>query len=612
MAPAVDLWPAETAREAEEDVFESFLSPKRKGEKAPADWREWLTTLFPAYFDSELAQRHLDFWKWVLAIKLGEPSHPLIAIWPRGGGKSTSAEGAAVAVGVRGRRRYCLYVRETQEMADKSVGNIAAMLESAAIERFYPEHARPAIGKFGHSKGWRRERLRTAGGYTIDALGLDTAARGLKVEDQRPDFMVFDDIDGKHDTLATTKRKEETITHSILPAMDTTSGTVLGIQNLIIPNGLFTQLADGRAEFLSDRHISGPFVAVAGLQWEWRQNPKTGLRTPVITGGKATWSGQSLVDCQHLMTSIGPTAFMKECQHRVKGKVAGVALKYDDAQHGVDLSDEKAADLCAMGRVFGGIDFGAWRFGFVLFAVDRHGIPHRIDEVFSQNESLTARARKIHETCERYGVTRMIIWGDAANPQDIMEINLAFRRGWDIEAEDRAGNPIIERVSSALRVVKVGNENKLRKAGLTRINDALDRNAIRFRRGVAATEKWFLAMAADSEGTEQVGSRLMWEIDNWAFPVPKPGELQEQDPIDESADGADMIAAMRYALMSWWSKAKVPKDYPIIPDDRSKPFDYKGRRFREHPHALDEITGEGAMAGRRSPRPFVPRPRSSR
>jgi hypothetical protein len=37
---------------------------------------------------------------------------------------------------------------------------------------------------------------------------------------------------------------------------------------------------------------------------------------------------------------------------------------------------------------------------------------------------------------------------------------------------------------------------------------------------------------------------------HWGYPVPKEGEAQEQDPDDNTADGADLIAADRYAIMS--------------------------------------------------------------
>jgi hypothetical protein len=581
------------------DMFLKCLNPLRRSERPPKEWREWLTTMFPAHFYHPLGKRHLDFWQWVLDIKATDSPKPFVGVWPRGSGKSTSAEVAAVALAVRGRRKYALYIRETQDQADKSVENIAALLESATVHRFYPEHAERKVGKHGNSRGWRRSRLRTAGGFTIDALGLDVASRGLKVEEQRPDLLIFDDIDGKQDSPATTAKKRSTITHSILPA-GSSNVAVLGIQNLIIAGGIFTELADGSADYLVERIVSGPFPAVEGLQYEWKRDETSGTRRAVITAGHATWEGQSLETCQRQIDTFGLSAFLKECQHKVKEKAEGVALRFDPSRHLIDMTDADAMDFIANGRAFGGIDFGAWRFAFVLRAIDSHRRVVRIDEYFSQKESLETRAKTIHEMCQFYGIKGMIpIWGDAANPQDILEINLAFRRGW-LEGG--------KTVTSKLRVVAVASENKARVVAVERMNNALDANALLYRRGVAYD--WRLGMNAGSEGTSMHGSRLLWEIDNWSYESPRPGEAQSQNPDDDSADGADLVAADRYALMSHWRAAKAPIDYGVYENDRAEPIDYKKGKFKEPPHAVDMFIG--GNTGRRSPRVSMPRVRAGR
>lgn len=148
-----------------------------------------LRSLFPAYCSSPFGEHHLQLWEWVRSIRLGERPDPLVCIWPRGGAKSTSAELACVVLGGRGVRRYGLYVSGIQESADDHVGNVGALLESASVERVWPQMAERRLGKYGNSKGWRVNRLRTTSGFTLDAVGLDTAARGVKLEDARPDFI---------------------------------------------------------------------------------------------------------------------------------------------------------------------------------------------------------------------------------------------------------------------------------------------------------------------------------------------------------------------------------------------------------------------------------------
>ena len=194
---------------------------------------------------------------------------------------------------------------------------------------------------------------------------------------------------------------------------------------------------------------------------------------------------------------------------------------------------------------FCGIDFGHWRFAFIHLAADRANRAHALGEYFSQREDLETRAKWIHEYLDRHGApgeTR--IWGDAANPTDIVEINKEFRR-----------------LKSPYRVRAVMAENKLRAPSVTRINNLMGRGAIRIRRDIGQYMRWRLRMSAASDGRALVGSRLLWEINNWRFPAPKEPseEAQKQDPDDDTADGADAIAALRYAIMSYYRPPKRPK-----------------------------------------------------
>lgn len=267
------------------------------------DWREWLTKRFPGYVNSGFAPRHEDFWRWVWAVKPKIRPVAFVGIWPRGGGKSTSTELGVVALGLRHVRRYALYVSGTQEQADKHVATIAALLESAGIER--------AVNKYGSSKGWRRNRLKTADGFTIDALGLDTTARGLKDEEVRPDVIVLDDVDDRHDTPLAVDKKIETLTTTILPA-GSNDVAVMAVQNLIHAGSVFNKLAEKTADFLHDRLMSGPFTALDSFEYELRDGRYT------ITAGLPSWAGQSIEACQDFINTWGLRAFLRECQQSVK------------------------------------------------------------------------------------------------------------------------------------------------------------------------------------------------------------------------------------------------------------------------------------------------------
>ena len=119
----------------------------------PAAWRERLKALFPKHFSAPFAPRHAELWEWVTSIQRGVRPRPFTAFWGRGGAKSTNAEAAVIDLGARGVRRYCWYVSATQDKADSHVDNIAGMLESATVSKYYPDLGQRMMGKFGNSKG---------------------------------------------------------------------------------------------------------------------------------------------------------------------------------------------------------------------------------------------------------------------------------------------------------------------------------------------------------------------------------------------------------------------------------------------------------------------------
>jgi hypothetical protein len=286
-----------------------------------AEWERWLRTMFPLYFSAPFAAFHAELWQWVWAIVRHLRPAPFVGIWPRGAGKSTDAECACVAIAARKTRRYGLYVCRSQDQADDHVGNVSALLESPAVGDRYTQLSDRLLGKFGASKGWRHNRLRTADGFTLDAVGLDRAVRGIKIEEQRPDFMILDDLDNESDSVATVGRNVRTLTRKVLQ-LGSDDVAVLAVQNLVHDESIFGRLAgvaSERADFLADRVLSGPHKALNGMTYE-----RQGIRT-LITGGEPTWPGLDLHACQQRVDRDGIDAFLAECQHE-KQRPEGVAF----------------------------------------------------------------------------------------------------------------------------------------------------------------------------------------------------------------------------------------------------------------------------------------------
>lgn len=235
-----------------------------------------------------------------------------------------------MATGYRRARRYVLYVSSTQQQADDHVANIAGLLEAERLSVIDPQLSERSIGKYGNSRGWRRNRLRTAAGFTVDALGLDTAARGVKLDEMRPDMIVLDDIDDTGDSQDTTRKKVDAITKKLLPAGSTDAAT-LAVQNLVSYEGVFARLANVASEpadFLADRIISGPHPALIGADFEKQPDGKW-----LIVRGDPIWAGQSVQVCQQQVNDWGKRAFEAEALHRRTPPEGQAFPEFDPSVH---------------------------------------------------------------------------------------------------------------------------------------------------------------------------------------------------------------------------------------------------------------------------------------
>lgn len=275
--------------------------------------------LVPAHLWREPSYFQRSFWGWLDGIGDTAPD-PYVAIWFRGSGKSTCAEMAVVTLGANRLRGYVLYISRTQPRADDHVQNIASMLESDVVANRWPELSTRALGKYGNVKGWRRNRLVTHGGLVVDALGLEVASRGLKIEFRRPDAAVLDDIDHHGDSTLEITKRLETISRGVLPAL--TSNAVICIsQNLVHPDGVVAQIRDGRADFLQGAIMDGPIPAIGNFKVVTRPKSRENNELERLPSGEPTWrEGFGAQSILAEWRRIGETSFRREMQHEVHSR----------------------------------------------------------------------------------------------------------------------------------------------------------------------------------------------------------------------------------------------------------------------------------------------------
>lgn len=253
---------------------------------------------------------------------------------------SSCLEAILILLGARGVRDYAWLVASTQDAADEHVDGIEALLTSSEVATVFPLMATRDKGKYG-PKEWRRNRLVTEAGFVVDAIGLDTAARGRRFEERRANIMAFDDIDDTHDTPKTIEKRIATLTRKIIPA-GSQDCIVMGVQNMIHGRSIFARLARvpgaPEADFLATRRVSGPIKLVDNMEYQ-RRPDGDGYE---ITGGAATWPARGLAGAQRSLDKFGLTSFLIECQHE-EGSLGGGIFEHLDFGIGAGTTISEAA-----------------------------------------------------------------------------------------------------------------------------------------------------------------------------------------------------------------------------------------------------------------------------
>ncbi len=375
--------------------FDSGSAHPMDGHELPYD--QWLRTYAPHAASSPLGEHHIRAWEWAETINLGETPPALIECWFRGGGKSTTMELISSRVAVKGSRRFLLYVCATQDMADRHVQDIATTMERCGIER--------AVNRYGFSKGWNASKLRTANGFNVLAFGLDTGARGVKLDHLRPDFIILDDIDELDDSVSRVDKKVATITQTILPAKSTDCAIVF-VQNRIHANSVMSKVLSGEVDMLQNRLQSPIVPAVKNLVYvtEEKEDGRMGYK---ITGGEPTWSHKDLSICQREIDDYGLISFLRECQHEVG--VGGLFFP-DFKEYSPSGEPWHVVDSISVQpwwRVWASHDFGTGApCSFLLYASDDRENVYVIGEWYEKGHVSSAQAQKVLELLESRGMAQ--------------------------------------------------------------------------------------------------------------------------------------------------------------------------------------------------------------
>lgn len=364
---------------------------------------DWLRVYAPQAASSKMGDHHIRAWEWAEKLEAGQAPPALIECWFRGGGKSTTMELISSRLAVKASRRFLLYVCATQDAANRHVSDIAGVMERCGIER--------AVNQYGFSRGWNAQKLRTANGFNVLAFGLDTGARGVKLDHLRPDMIILDDIDELDDSVNAVEKKIRTITATILPAKSVDCAIVF-VQNRIHANSVMSRVLSGELDMLQDRIQSPIIPAIYDLLYEpvEKEDGRMGWK---ITSGRAAWEHKNLAVCQKEIDDFGLISFLRECQHDVGvGGIFFPQFKQIDST-GKDWHVVDHIDVQPWWRFWASHDFGTGAPAcFILYASDERENVYVLHEWYEAGKTSSMQVDGVIELLKRYKIAEPKVKGN--------------------------------------------------------------------------------------------------------------------------------------------------------------------------------------------------------
>ena len=166
-------------------------------------------------------------------------------IMPRGFSKTTLIGLAGMLYKILFKEnKFLVYISETVSAAEKQLGNVKSELSGNELIQMCFGNLKPQ--RDGELK-WTQNMIETTNGVIAIARGRGSQVRGLNIRGQRPDCVLFDDVEDK-ESVKTTEQREKTREWfygdviPCLPSMDE-NATIIGLGTVLHSEALLLVLA---------------------------------------------------------------------------------------------------------------------------------------------------------------------------------------------------------------------------------------------------------------------------------------------------------------------------------------------------------------------------------
>lgn len=174
-----------------ENITEASFSSQEVHELAKGDMDFLAALAMPTIFQFGFPPVFKAVWEWLLTQTFLPRSFPQLALGlPRGFGKTTVIKLYILYCILFTQKKFILIISATATLAENILADVMDMLNEPNIKKVFGdwklgvEKETQSIKKFG----FRNRNI------TLAALGAGTSLRGLNIKNERPDVMIFEDI----------------------------------------------------------------------------------------------------------------------------------------------------------------------------------------------------------------------------------------------------------------------------------------------------------------------------------------------------------------------------------------------------------------------------------
>lgn len=235
---------------------ESIADRQARIERARKDYAYFVNYYFPHYTTDTKTGRHTESAPFhIAAARKIKAERNLKAVfkWARGHAKSTHMD-VMIPLWLK-----CQKVREINVMVlvGKSNENANTLLGDIQAELQYNKRYIHDFGEQYNTGSWEQGRFVTADGCAFFALGRGQSPRGVRYRNNRPDYIVIDDLDDDElcENETRVNKMTDWVKEALFGALDGGRGRFIMVGNLIGKKSVLARIAATEGVFVSQVNV---------------------------------------------------------------------------------------------------------------------------------------------------------------------------------------------------------------------------------------------------------------------------------------------------------------------------------------------------------------------